>query len=74
MFGIFLKFFDFFLFCTPLVDFYTWLLLRILVGQEYKPWELPLGVREISFFTSSGMTRSKANEVIGVLDAFKKSR
>ena len=49
-------------------------LLRILVGQEYKSWELPLGVREISFFTSSGMTRSKANEVIGVLDAFKKSR
>ena len=28
MFGIFLKFFDFFLFCTPLVDFYRWPLLK----------------------------------------------
>ena len=48
--------------------------LRILVGQEYKPWNLPLGMREISCFTSSGMTKLKANEVIGVSDAFKKSR
>ena len=29
MFGIFLKFFDFFLFCTPLVDFYRWPLLNL---------------------------------------------
>ena len=48
--------------------------LRILVGQECKPWDLPLGMREISCFTSSGMTKSKANEVVGVSDAFKKSR
>ena len=48
--------------------------LRILVGQEYRPWDLPLGIREISSFTSSGMTKSKTNEVRGVLDTFKKSR
>ena len=47
---------------------------RILVGQECKPWDFPLGMREVSCFTSSGMTKSKANEVIGVSDAFKKSR
>ena len=47
---------------------------RILVGQACKPWDFPLCMREISCFTSSGMTKSKANEVIGVSDAFKKSR
>ena len=48
--------------------------LRILVGQEYKPWGLPLGIRQIFCFTSRRMTKSKANEEIGVSDAFKKSR
>ena len=48
--------------------------LRILVGQEYKPWVFPLGIRQISCFTSRRMTKSKANEEIGVSDAFKKSR
>ena len=48
--------------------------LRILVGQEHKPWDWQLGMREISCFTSKGMTKSKAIEVIGVSNAFKKSR
>ena len=48
--------------------------LRIIVGQEYKPWNFPSGMREISCFTSSGMTKSKANEVTGVSDAFKNPR
>ena len=37
------------------------------MGQEHRPWDLALGMREIACFTSSGMTKSKANEVIGVL-------
>ena len=48
--------------------------LRILVGQEYKPWGLPVGILQISCFTSRRMTKSKANEVIVVSDACKKSR
>ena len=48
--------------------------LRILVGQEYKPWGLPVGIQQISCFTSRRMTKSKANEVIVVSDACKKSR
>ena len=30
--------------------------LRILVGQEYKPWDLPLGMREISCKTLALVT------------------
>ena len=35
------------------------------VGQEYKPWDLWLGIREISSVTSVGVTKLKAKELIG---------